>query len=294
MAKTVSSRAVLAGPKFLVRHATVFEYSSPVTNSNNELRLEPREYPFQKTLSCFIKVLPATRIQRFKDLFGNVAHHFEIAAPHRRLAIESRVKVMNLPLVVPQESKEATTEEYDESGLRDTVWVFLQESRYVSRHPEIWRQAVDLVTGIESVFVRTERIMEWVHDHFRYQAGATGVNTHLEEAFRQRSGVCQDFSHVMIGMCRSVGIPARYASGYLFNGPRDHLVGAQASHAWVEVYFPFVGWVGFDPTNRNLADERYVKIAVGRDYDDVAPVKGSYHGSGGCRLEVSVEVEKIG
>ena len=90
-----------------------------------------------------------------------------------------------------------------------------------------------------------------------------------------------------------MGIPARYASGYLYNGPRDTLVGAQASHAWTEVYLPGAGWIGFDPTNNTLADERYVKIAVGRDYEDVAPVRGNYHGTGHCRMEVQVEVEKI-
>ena len=97
----------------------------------------------------------------------------------------------------------------------------------------------------------------------------------------------------MLGLCRAVGIPARYASGYLYNGPRDHLVGAQASHAWPEVFFPGIGWIGFDPTNETLADERYIKIAVGRDYDDVAPVRGSYHGSGHCKMSVTVEVEKV-
>jgi transglutaminase-like putative cysteine protease len=119
------------------------------------------------------------------------------------------------------------------------------------------------------------------------------VNTHLEEAFALRRGVCQDFTHVMLGLCRAVGIPARYASGYLYNGPRDHLVGSQASHAWPEVFFPGVGWIGFDPTNETLADERYIKIAVGRDYDDVAPVRGTYHGSGHCKMAVTVEVEKV-
>ena len=123
--------------------------------------------------------------------------------------------------------------------------------------------------------------------------GTTGVSTQVEESFQMRRGVCQDFTHVMLAMCRAVGVAARYASGYLYNGPRDTLVGAQASHAWCEVYLPAAGWIGFDPTNNTLADERYVKIAVGRDYDDVAPVVGSYHGHGHCRMEVHVEVEKI-
>jgi len=91
----------------------------------------------------------------------------------------------------------------------------------------------------------------------------------------------------------AIGVPARYASGYLYNGPRDSLVGAQASHAWCEVYLPHAGWIGFDPTNNTLADERYVKVAVGRDYEDVAPVEGSYLGTGHCRLEIKVDVERL-
>ena len=135
--------------------------------------------------------------------------------------------------------------------------------------------------------------MRWIHDEFEYESGVTSVHTHPEEVFSIRRGVCQDFTHVMIAMCRSVGVPARYASGYLYNGPRDHLVGAQASHAWCAVYLPGGGWIGFDPTNANLADERYVKVAVGRDYSDVAPVVGSYVGGSQVRMEVLVSVEKL-
>jgi transglutaminase-like putative cysteine protease len=115
----------------------------------------------------------------------------------------------------------------------------------------------------------------------------------MEEAFALKMGVCQDFTHVMIGMCRAIGIPARYVSGYLYSGSHGSLVGAQASHAWCEVYLPHGGWVGFDPTNATLADSRYVKVAVGRDYDDVTPIQGTYHGSGHNWMEVSVMVERI-
>src|SRR5690606_37148946 len=118
---------------------------------------------------------------------------------------------------------------------------------------EIWRKAIDITRDAGgAVYPQALAIMDWVHREFRYLPGSTHVNTHLEEAFALRRGVCQDFTHVMIGLCRSVGIPARYASGYLYNGPRDHLVGAQASHAWPEVFFPGVGWIGFDPTNDTL------------------------------------------
>ena len=232
-------------------------------------------------------------LQRFTDLFQNITHRFELPGEHKRLEIESRIKVCNLHLSLSPESVSATSEQYDAPEVRERIWPYLQETHRVDMRPEIWREAVDLTQGIDSVHDKALALMKWIHQSFTYQPGSTAVHTHMVEAYKMRTGVCQDFAHVMPGMCRSVGIPARYASGYLYNGPTDHLVGAQASHAWAEVYLPGAGWIGFDPTNNNLADERYVKVAVGRDYDDVAPVEGTYHGSGHCHLEVVVQVEKL-
>ena len=290
-----SDEAVLPSPgtKLSVFHRTAFFYASPATNSVNTLHLEPRTFPYQKTLGALIRVVPATRVRRFTDLFQNITHHFELLEPHGHLEIESRIRVHNLPLDISNASREATKEGFNDVSIREQIWPYLQESRWVSRHPEVWRQALDITREFTAVFDQATALMAWIYREFRYEPGVTDVNTHLEEAFKMRHGVCQDFSHVMLGLCRSVGIPARYASGYLYNGPRDTLVGAQASHAWTEVYLPGAGWIGFDPTNNTLADERYVKIAVGRDYEDVAPVRGNYHVTGHCRMEVQVEVERI-
>lgn len=282
-----------AGLRLSVLHRTTFHYEMPVTRSVNTLRLEPSVFPSQKLLSSFIRVIPATRLQRFTDLFQNVTHHFELPGAHSRLEIESRLRVHNLPLFLSETALASSLEEYNEPSVREWIWTYLQESRWVSISPEIWRAAIDVTRGTFPVFGQACALMGWIHREFRYESGVTAVNTHLEEVFVLKRGVCQDFTHVMLGMCRSVGIAARYASGYLYNGPTDSLLGAQASHAWCEIYLPSAGWVGFDPTNNTVVDERYVKIAVGRDYDDVAPLDGSYHGSGHCRMEVCVEVEKI-
>lgn len=281
------------GMRLAVIHRTAFNYGTPVTNSVNTLHLEPRTFPYQKTTSALVRIIPATRVRRFTDLFQNITHHFELPEPHTRLEIESRIRVHNLPLDISAASRMATLDGYKDSSIRERIWPYLQQSRWVSNTPNVWRQALDITSHLTSIFDQASALMSWIHQNFSYEPGATNVNTHLEEAFRIKRGVCQDFTHVMLGLCRSVGIPARYASGYLYNGPRDTLVGAQASHAWAEVYLPAAGWIGFDPTNNTLADERYVKISVGRDYEDVAPVRGSYLGSGHCRMEVHVEVEKI-
>lgn len=281
------------GMRLSVLHRTTFHYPTPVTHSVNTLHLEPRTFPYQKTIGALIRVVPATRVRRFTDLFQNITHHFELPAAHTKLEIESRIRVHNLPLDISQASKQATLADYNDSSIREQIWQYLQESRWVSRHPEVWRQAIDITRDLNSVFDKACALMAWIHKEFRYEAGVTSVNTHLEEAFEMRHGVCQDFTHVLLGLCRAVDIPARYASGYLYNGPRDTLVGAQASHAWAEIYLPAAGWIGFDPTNNTLADERYVKVAIGRDYEDVAPVRGNYRGTGHCRMEVQVIVEKL-
>jgi len=291
--ESAPARKPAAGAKLSVIHRTTFHYAMPVTDSVNTLHLEPRTFPFQSTLSALVRVLPATRVRRFTDLFQNITHHFELPAAHSRLEIESRIRVHNLPLEIPPASHAMVVADYNDLSVRERTWQYLQDSRWVSKTPEIWRQALDLTQGVSSVYEQALLLMRWIHREFRYEPGVTDVSTHLHEAFHLRRGVCQDFAHVMLGLCRAVGIPARYASGYLYNGPRDTLVGAQASHAWCEVYLTAVGWIGFDPTNDTLADERYVKVAVGRDYEDVAPVRGSYFGTGQCHLDVSVVVEKI-
>lgn len=281
------------GARLSVAHRTVFVYGAPVSRSANTVRLEPRTFPYQKTLSAFVRVLPATRVRRFTDLFENITHHFELPDPHSRLEIESRIRVHNLPLDIPEAAFHTGTDGYNDSSIRERIWPYLHDCGRVVKTPEIWRMALDITAGVESVHAKALAVMEWIHRGFRYDTGATEVNTRMEEAFINRHGVCQDFTHVMLGLCRSVGLAARYASGYLYNGPRDHLIGAQASHAWCEVYLPGAGWIGFDPTNNTLADERYVKAAVGRDYDDVAPVTGAYVGTALRRMDVSVVVEKL-
>jgi len=276
-----------------VLHRTCFTYGAPVRDSVNTLHLQPRSGPWQRVVSTLIRVLPPTRLRAFCDLFGNPTHHFELPEPHTRLEIESRIVVDVYPRDLTDEQRSTDRAVMDDPGIRNQVWPFLQDSPRVYKTPEIWRQAVDLTVGRLSVFRQAEAIMRWIHEHFAYRPGVTDVKSDLMHAFRERSGVCQDFAHIMIGMCRSIGLPARYVSGYLYNGPRDHLVGSQASHAWCEVYVPGADWVGFDPTNDTLVDDRFVKVAVGRDYGDVPPVAGYYLGPPTQSMEVEVAVHRV-
>jgi transglutaminase-like putative cysteine protease len=276
-----------------VYHRTIFEYAAPVVDSVNTLHLEARKFPFQQTISSLIRVLPATRLRKFEDLFQNVCHHFEIPKEHTKLEIESRLKVQNLRLTIPDESFQATPNDLQDAATRERTWQYLQDSQYVVHHSQLWKQAIDLTFDEVTIHGKSLAIMRWIHETFRYQPGVTQVSTTIAQAYDLLAGVCQDFTHVMLAMCRSIGLPARYASGYLYNGPSDQLVGAQASHAWCEVYLPHVGWIGYDPTNNTMADDRYVKAAVGRDYEDVAPIKGLYRGTSQSRMIVDVLVERV-
>lgn len=281
------------GTKFSVRHRTEFHYSNWITGNANTVHLEPRDFLFQKTLGSVVKVLPPTRLSRSTDLFGNITHTYEIGTQHKRMVVESQIRVVNLPLHISSEGYSGGMEFYASPEITDRCRIYLQESPWVSLGTEIWKAAVDVTRSEDAVFGKAAAIMRWIYTAFAYQAGITDAETRLETAFSLRKGVCQDFAHVMLGMCRTLGIPARYASGYIYTGGKNELIGAQASHAWCEVYLPETGWIGFDPTNAVLADDRYIKVAVGRDYGDVAPVRGTFRGIANCRMEVEVSVERV-
>jgi transglutaminase-like putative cysteine protease len=180
-----------------------------------------------------------------------------------------------------------------ESGRSERCFDFLQESTYVEKTPEAWRLALDVTAGRDDVWGAACAIMNHIHTRFAYTPNLTCVHTHMRDVLTDNRGVCQDFSHVMIGLCRALHIPALYVSGYLYNGPRDHLLGTQASHAWCEVFVPGIGWCGLDPTNNQPTDERYIKLAIGRDYADVPPVRGHYKGTTDRKMEVEVHIESI-
>ena len=156
---TLGFSSMTPGPRYQVLHRTTFEYGSPVTDSVNVLHLEPRTFPFQKTLQSFIEVKPATRLRSFRDLFDNISHHFELSSAHERLQITSRLRVQNLKLELPDSARLAGFEAYADAETRERIWPYLQESRYVSSHPVIWKQAVDLTGGLSSIFEKGQGIL---------------------------------------------------------------------------------------------------------------------------------------
>lgn len=292
--------------KYRVRHVTRYEYAESVSICHNEARLEPRELPGQRVHSSTIRVLPEpSAVFRETDYFGNWVHTFSLQEPHTSLEVisESEVDVAaRAPLdgldSPPWDRVAALLASTPVSGEREAESLAAQEltfpSPWVPPEPRAIAYAKgSFATGrplLEAVAELNQRLFE----DFTYCPGATDILTPLGQVMETRSGVCQDFAHLLVAMLRGHGLAARYVSGYLRTRPppgRPPLVGADASHAWVGVYCPEVGFVDFDPTNGVSPTDEHITVAWGRDYGDVTPLKGVLLGSGQHTVRVGVTVE---
>lgn len=273
-----------------VFHRTTYIYRSPVSDSFNELRLRPATEDKHRLEFFLLTVNPPVQLRHFRDNWYNYVHYFDIPEAHASLIIDAQ-SIVNTSNPYADGIPAGVTLRTLKSGLDDMLAPFIGDSRYVEVSPEAWRLGIDIRDGREDVFETAEAVMHHIYREWTYAPSATTAATHMNEVMQTRRGVCQDFAHVMIGICRSIGIPTRYVSGYLYNGPQANLRGFEASHAWCEVYVPGRGWYGLDPTNDTRADERHIKIATGRDYLDAAPVSGSFTGPSGATAALDVEVE---
>jgi transglutaminase-like putative cysteine protease len=274
--------------KFEITHRTSYQYASPVRDSFNEARLQPFSNAVQTVESFFLKVLPAARLRHHHDFYSNTIHHFDVVEPHTNLLIESHLRVTTRPPVLPAKTDAPwPLARIGEAAREPRIFDFLQDSHYVELSPEVWRLAVDATLGLADTWQAALAIMKFVHTTFKYESYSTTVHTHMRDVLREKRGVCQDFAHVMIGLCRALKIPALYVSGYLATET------ASATHAWMEVLIPGTGWIALDPTHDRPVDENYVKIAVGRDYADVPPVAGNYKGTTQRKLEVKVDIKRL-
>lgn len=289
--------------RYRVRHRTAYRYSGRIDLCHSVAHLRPREGDGQETLSCRIDVLPEPHFQIDReDYYDNGTFYFEIQGSHENLEIVSTLTVAKQvrEVVSPRsgvawddrESRPGPSDS-EESGLY--LANFLLPSRACPRVPAIEEfLEPSLGKGRDSMEV-VEEVMSRIHDEFDYVPGATDTSTPVSTVLEGRKGVCQDFAHVMIAALRHLGIPVRYVSGYLETLPppgQEKLQGADATHAWVEAYSKSNGWVGFDPTNDRIPAHQHIKIAHGRDYFDVQPVRGMFVGSGSQELVVEVDVER--
>jgi transglutaminase-like putative cysteine protease len=276
-------------------HRTRYEYESSARESFNEARLRPTTDANQSCLSHSLVVMPQASVHKCQDLHNNEVQYFEVPEPHCELVVDSISEVLTHTLPVPSDEPAQFPHELLPTAVRDSnCYEMLEPSEYVSTEPEFWRLAIDVCEGETDVWLCAKKLMRHIYEKFVYDQNATDVYTKMSEAVSKRRGVCQDFAHVLIGLCRCLKIPARYVSGYIYsNTTEDKLLGSQATHAWVEVLLPGTGWVGLDPTNNQAVNDHYVKVAVGRDYADVPPLKGTYLGPPSRKLEVAVCVTKL-
>jgi len=280
--------------KLHVLHRTRFKYAIPVRESFNEARLQPVTAGAQTCQSFVLKVLPTARLSHYLDFHLNYVHLFEISQGHTELSVEANsVVVTGDEPALAAPAAPAPLNQIGECIRLERCYDFLQSSTYVELSPDLWRLAIDATDGQVDTWQASQAIMRHINREFRYQPASTHVHTRMSEVLAARTGVCQDFAHVMLGFCRALKIPARYVSGYLYNGPADQLKGAQASHAWVEVHVPGHGWCGLDPTNAQPVAGQHVKVATGRDYADVSPLKGTYRGTDRRKMTVEVLVTNL-
>ncbi len=278
---------------------TVFEYDGPVAESQNELRAAPASDGRQQLLHYDVRTRPSSRVWSYSDYWGTRVDTFGVRAAHDRLEVTAEATVeTSVPARVTASPRRY---ELEDPAFRDLHLDYLSRSPHVSWTDDIAGPARERVEEAgDDVVGAVLSLHRYIGTGFEYdQDGDTYVGVPIEEVLASRRGVCQDFAHLMVGMCRSVGIPARYVSGYLFardgqagDDPGDDRIEVQ-THAWVEVAIPGHGWWGLDPTNRQEIGVRHIKIGHGRDYDDVTPLRGVYSGSAEHTLGVHVELRRM-
>lgn len=287
---------------YRIVHSTRYTGNAPFSVGHNESWLTPRATSSQKLITTLLEILPKPSIlSQRKDYFDNIVTQFSFNQGYDSLSVTAINHVEVLPEV--RDLSNADTWQ----SIRDQVrtcsspeelqaYEFTFDSPRCRCRPEFAEYCALSFASDESIVDSLRRLLKRFFSDFKFDPTATTVTSPVEQVFKQRRGVCQDFSHLMISMLRSIGLPARYISGYLRTLPppgKVKLIGADASHAWVSVYCGALGWVDIDPTNNTLAGLDHITVAWGRDYGDVTPLKGVYIGGGTSRLTVSVDVSEV-
>ncbi len=274
-------------------HRTEYLYSAPVSENFNEVRMQPVSDEFQECHGFQLSTTPQAPVRRYHDFHLNLVDHFYVAELHTRLVIEGRSTVSTSDSRRDLGGANFPLSRIGECLRLERCYDFLQISEYVPLDVDVWKLGRDAVEGVTDAWEAAKAMMGFIHRNFVYDATATTVHSRVADVLLGRRGVCQDFAHVLIGMCRSMKIPARYVSGYLYVAPSENLRGDLASHAWVEVFLPGFGWLPLDPTNNRPADHHHVKVAVGRDYADAAPIRGNFKGRASQTMNVQLQITRL-
>lgn len=288
---------------YRVRHSTRYTYTEPVAIAHNEVRLTPRTGGVQHARRTQLAIDPAPSVlSQQSDYFGNTVHFFTLQAPHHEMTVTavSDVSLASEPPPDPEETRawedvrEELRQDLSPAGLDAYQFVF--ESPYVRWDDATRDYAAPSFPKGRSLLAGALDLTRRIHADFKYEPGTTSVATPVADVLKHRRGVCQDFTHLEIACLRSLGLAARYVSGYVLNlasGEGERMVGADASHAWLAVYDFDFGWIDLDPTNNAIPSDQHVTVAWGRDYGDVSPVKGVILGGGNHTVAVAVDVVPV-
>ena len=260
-----------------IEHTTTFTYDHPISEAYTEMRLKPLDGDGQHCISFQLTTQPKDIVLRYTDHFGNDVRHFDVIQPHQKLMASAISEVITPDVYQSGSSNLSPLDEFN----------YLSPTHYAPHSPDLSLFAASLKTS-DSALENSLKVMHTLFTTLTYEKGATDVNTTADKALLLGRGVCQDFSHIMLAVCRLQGIPARYVSGYLYNNGHT-----AASHAWVDVLTPERGWVSLDPTHDREQTEQYVRVAVGRDYADVPPTRGIFKGNAKEQMDVTVSVKSL-
>jgi transglutaminase-like putative cysteine protease len=277
-------------PRFKIHHLTKYRYEAPVRDSANQIVLFPLQDDYQHVLKQELIITGEPFVEIYKDHYGNEIGSFMQAEPHDELIIDSRVEVTTQARPLPGIDQNIAGQwDYLQQIAHKTDFIdFLNPEQFTALR-EVKNAAQIEHTKAVSPLAAATKLNDYVFSHFKYIKGITSIETTIDEVWNLRAGVCQDFAHMLLVMLRIIGIPARYVSGYICPN-NSGMRGEGATHAWVEAHIPAYGWLGLDPTNNCIAHDRHVRLAVGRNFSDCSPVKGTYKGTSHHTLEVGVSV----
>jgi transglutaminase-like putative cysteine protease len=284
--------------RYRISYQCRFEFDDSVSEQQVELRLLPREDEHQKVHRASLTVDPAVETYAYKDAFGNDTRCLSILPPHAHLDIKLEADVENLLInpfnYIPPTPEEERTDIQSVLKLMPSYWDFVLPSGAMVpsfadlEAPKGW----PVYDPNQNLQMSVQAALQWITSEFRYEPGSTDVHSPLSDVLEKKSGVCQDFAHLLCAIVRSWGFPARYAMGYQFLGEGNHLSANPATHAWTEVYLPGAGWRGFDATHSLMANHHYITVAVGRHSLDAAPERGSFRGaSRGSKPEIQLTIQ---
>ena len=264
--------------KLRVEHITTFTYDSPISEAYTEMRLAPLDVAGQRRTAFTLLTEPRGEVTSYLDRFGNEVHYFDVLNSHQQVEVIARSDVQTTNEFTDDVTVFSPLDQYD----------YLQPTDYAPDDALLHELAErHVVVGNKAASARA--LMTAVRQAIAYERFVTDVKTTADEALRLGKGVCQDYAHVMLAVCRLSNLPARYVSGYLYSPNAPEM----ASHAWVDVYLDGYGWRSFDPTHDCPQDERYVRVATGRDYADVPPTRGIYKGNAIEQMEIQVMVSQL-